>query len=258
MILEAIGAQLNIASIDGTCRTHSLKDYLALDMRQKLIVNVILPKLSPDQFLFRSYKVMPRSQNAHAMINAAFLFEFDKEMAVTSCRICYGGVTPNFIHAEATEKLLIGVKDLFTNEVLQKVIKSLKNEIQPDSVLPDPSPEYRQSLAIGLFYRFLLANSPSERIDDRFKSGAISLERPLSSGSQAFESDEKLYPLTQAVPKYDGLIQVAGEAQYANDHFSSFRFDQELWAAYVPCTNVHSKMVSIDAGKALVRKVENS
>lgn len=244
---------MNIASIDGMCRAYSLKDYLALDVRQKLIVNVVLPKLPPDQFIFQSYKVMSRSQNAHAMINAAFLFEFDTTMAVKSCRICYGGVTPNFVHAEATEKLLTGVKDLFTNDILQNAIKSLKNEIQPDSVLPDPSPEYRQSLAIGLFYRFLLAHSPPERIDDKFKSGALGLERPLSSGSQAFESNEKLYPLTQPVLKYDGLIQVAGEAQYANDHFSSFPFDQELWAAFVPCTNVHSKMVSIDPGKALVR-----
>lgn len=252
LILETIGAQLSIASVDGLTRTYSPKDYLKLDMNQKVILNIILPKLPPAQFVYRSYKIMPRAQNTHAMINAGFLFEFDTTKQVKSCRICYGGVNPEFIHAEATEKLLTDVKDMYTNEILQKAIKTLQTELKPDAILPDPSPEYRQSLAIGLLYRFFLNTAPPEKILPTFKSGGMSLERPLSSGTQTFVTNEKNYPLTQPVLKYDGLIQCAGEAIYSNDHFCPHPYEQEFWAAFVPATEVHSKMISIDAGKALV------
>lgn len=254
-MLETIGAQLKIASVDGLIRSYSPADYLALDMSQKVIVSIVFPKLEPNQFEFRSYKIMPRAQNAHALVNAAFLFEFDAidgKKAVKSCRICYGGINPKFIHAEATEKLLTGVDDLYTEENLEKAIKSLQSEIEPDSILPDAPADYRRNLAISLFYRFFLATAPADRIKSEYVSGGMGLERPLSSGIQTYQEDEKQFPLTQAIPKYEGLIQCSGEAEYVNDAFSGLTVDQELWAAFVSATEVHSKIVSIDASKVLV------
>lgn len=254
-MLEAIGAQLNIASVDGLVRPYSPIDYLSLDMRQKVILNITFPRLDPARFTFRSYKIMPRAQNAHAFVNAAFLLEFE-EKAIKSCRICYGGINPKFIHAEATEKLLIGVNDFYTNDCLFKAVKSLQNELIPNSNLVDPPAEYRKNLAIALYYRFVLATAPAEQIHNQYASGASPLERALSSGSQTFQSNEKTYPLTQPALKYEGLIQCAGEAEYVNDKFSNDA-DRELWAAFVPATQVHAKVVSIDASKALVRKLKS-
>lgn len=254
LLLETVGAQLTIASGDGSTISISPKEYLATDMEQKVILSVAFPKLPANRFVFRSYKIMPRAQNAHAMVNAAFLFEFadSTRKSVKSCRICYGGINPKFVHAEKTEQLLNGVNNLYTNETLQKAIKSLQEELDPDSVLPDPSPEYRRKVAIGLFYRFLL-NTSSGTVGDVYKSGASTLERPLSSGTQSYQTDEKVYPLTQAVPKYDGRFQCSGEAIYSNDMFGVQSVGNELWAAFVPATEVHSKMVRIDASKALVK-----
>ena len=255
LLLETIGARLKIASVDGLARDYSPQEFLALDMAQKVILNIVFPKLPPDQFVFRSYKIMLRAQNAHALVNAGFLFEFetkDGKSAVKSCRICYGGINPKFVHAEATEKLLTGIDDFYTEEVLQKAIKSLQNEVQPDSVLPDPPADYRQSLAIALFYRFFLNTMPADKIKSEYVSGATGLERPLSSGIQTYESDEKSYPLTQPIPKYEGLIQCSGEAEYVNDLFSGLTVENEVWAAFVPATEVHSKIVQIDPSKALV------
>lgn len=227
-------------------------------MRQKVILNVVFPKLDSNRFEFRSFKIMPRAQNAHALVNAAFCFEFetnDTKRSVKSCRICYGGINPNFIHAEATEKLLTGVDDLYTNEILEKAIKSLQSEIVPDSNLLDPSVEYRRNLAIALFYRFILTTAPADKIDSKYSSGGMGLDRPLSSGSQTYQSNEKTYPLTKPALKYEGLIQCSGEAEYVNDMFSHLGVENELWAAFVPATQVHSKIVSIDATKALVRSI---
>lgn len=250
--MEAIGARLNIVSIDGLVRSYTPAEYLSLDMRQKVIINIEFPHYEPNRFTCRTYKIMPRAQNAHALVNAAFLFEFDDaKKTVKSCRICYGGINPNFIHATATENLLIGSNDLYTNDSLSKAIQSLQNELAPDSILPDAPAEYRRNLAIALFYRFILNTAPSDQIQKKYLSGGWSLERPLSSGSQTFQSNEKTYPLTQPALKYEGLIQCSGEAEYINDMFSNMSVADELWAAFVPATQVHSKIVRIDAAKAL-------
>lgn len=94
---------------------------------------------------------MPRAQNAHAMVNAGFLFKLNSGV-VQSARIVYGGINPQFVHATKTEKLIKG-QQLFDNQVLQSIFKSLDAELDPDWVLPDPKPAFRKKLAINLFYK---------------------------------------------------------------------------------------------------------
>ncbi len=190
---------------------------------------------------------MPRAQNAHAYVNAAILFKFNGDI-VESARICFGGIDPTFIHASKTEKSLEG-KNLYTNETLQSAISYLNNELQPDWILPDASPEYRKNLAISLFYKFVLNTAPEDKVKPEHKTGGEILQRPLSSGMQMFDTYEDKFPLTQPVPKYEGLIQVSGEAQYAND---IPLLDNELYAAFVPASKVHAKIGKIDASEALV------
>lgn len=191
---------------------------------------------------------MPRAQNAHAYVNAAFLLEFNGDI-VQSARICFGGINPFFIHASNTEQSLQG-KNLYTNETLQSTISFLSNELQPNWVLPDVSPEYRKNLAISLFYKFVLNVAPKDRVKPEYISGGEILHRPLSSGKQTFDTYTEKFPLTQPIPKYEGLIQVSGEAQYAND---IPHFENELWAAFVPATKVGAKIGKIDASEALVK-----
>lgn len=200
---------------------------------------------------------MPRAQNAHAMVNAAFLFELatnGTRKTVKSCRICYGGISPQFIHAEKTEQLLTGLDDLYTNQNLQNAIQSLQTELRPDFVLPDSAPEYRKRLAIALLYRFFLnTSSLQHRIRFDFKLGATAIERPLSSGTQIFDTNKSLWPFTKPTLKIEGLIQCSGEAEYANDYFSKYSECDELWAAFVQTTEFNAKINKIDASKALVK-----
>lgn len=206
--------------------------------------------------VFRSCQFRPRAQNAHAMLNAAFLFELettDAKSAVKSCRICYGGVNPQFIHAEETEQYLTGVDDLYSNQIIQGAIACLRNDIHPDAVLPDPVPEYRQRLAIALFYRFCLNTIPfKDRVRLEFRSGAAAIERSISSGRQLFDTNRNLWPLTQPVLKNEALVQCSGEAQYSNDLFSHQSVGDELWCAFVQTTEFHEKIIKIDPSKALV------
>lgn len=97
---------------------------------------------------------MPRAQNAHAQVNAAFLFKFDQhdEETVLSTRIVYGGISGHFVHAKLTEKYLIG-KKLFTNETLQEALGVLDQEIVAEEVAGEMKPEFRKKVALGLFYK---------------------------------------------------------------------------------------------------------
>lgn len=252
LLLEAADAKLLIVATDGSQQLKSPVEYLSVDMSSKVISSIIFPKLDARNFLFQSFKIMPRAQNAHAYVNAAFRIEFDDRRQVKSCRLCFGGINPSFVHAEATEKLLVGTVGLFTDENLSNAIKSLNDELQPDWILPDASPDYRKHLAISLLYRFFLNNAPRDIINPRYVCGTSGLQRPLSNGVQVFKTDEKLWPLTKPIIKYEGYIQCSGEAEYVNDTFSAQAVGEELWCAFVPTAKVHAKVVQIDASKALV------
>lgn len=95
---------------------------------------------------------MPRAQNAHAVMNAGFLFKVDSKNIVNSARIVYGCISPDFINAERTEKVLIGA-DLYSDETLKKAFNILEEELIPENNPPEASPVCRKSIALGLFYK---------------------------------------------------------------------------------------------------------
>lgn len=96
------------------------------------------------------------------------------------------------MHAKQTEEFLRG-KNLFDVTVLDGAYQILAEELQPDTHLLDASPEYRKQLALGLFYKSVLRIAPSSvNVDAKLQSGGTLLQRPLSSGQQAFTSNEKV------------------------------------------------------------------
>lgn len=196
---------------------------------------------------------MPRAQNSHAYVNAGFLLNINNGI-VNSARLCFGGISPEFVHADKTEKLLF-CKNLYDNETLQKALHSLTAEMSPDWVLPDASPEYRKNLAAALFYKFVLNTCPTKQINEEYVSGGTILERAISSGKQSFDTFKDRYPLTEKVPKYEGLIQCSGELQYVNDIKP---VNGELWAAFVQATEIHSFVEKIDPTDALVRNTQST
>lgn len=250
LILEAACAMLTIAENGSKTSTVSPMDFVHMDMKKKVIKNVILPAMDPAVHFFRSFKIMPRAQNAHAYVNGAFLIKTSANLdSVELARICFGGINPDFTHAVNTEKLLVG-KNLFINDTIQAAINTLTTELDPDWILPDASVEYRKNLAISLFYKFTLAIIPEGQysLKPEYKSGGTLMERPLSSGKQTFDTIEKNWPLTKNIPKIEALAQTAGEAKYANDLTPQ---PGELYAAFVLATQAHSRIAKMDASDAL-------
>lgn len=96
---------------------------------------------------------MPRSQSAHAIVNAGFLYKLNPTTnVVETARIVYGALSTKFPRAKATESYLIG-KSLFTNETLQGALRVLDGEMIVEPNPPEPSVEYRRYIAKALFYK---------------------------------------------------------------------------------------------------------
>ncbi|KAJ8719964.1 hypothetical protein PYW07_012007 [Mythimna separata] len=248
LLFETVGAQLNIMSSTGLTQMITMQQFLKLDMKGKVILNVMLPPLNK-QCKLVFFKIMPRSQNAHAIVNSGFLFKLTPDNLVQQARIVFGGLSPTFIRATATEKFLVG-KSLFTNETLKAAVKILKAELVVTEDPPEPSVAYRRQLAVGLFYKGLLTLCPESLVHSRYKSGKIKLHetRPESDGRQIFDTNPSLWPINQPIPKIEGLIQCAGEAMYTDDMPT---FPREVYAAFVLSTVGKGRIVSIDPTAAL-------
>ncbi|GAB0094689.1 hypothetical protein DMENIID0001_100140 [Sergentomyia squamirostris] len=156
LLLETVEVTVIIAESTTKTQAVSAAEFLKTDMKRKIVLKIRLPPMEVNRDILRTYKIMPRAQNAHAYVNAGFLFKFNESQTrLLSIRICYGGINPQFVHATATEKRLPGV-DLFEGNVIQSAFQSLDQDIQPDSSLDEPTPQHRKILALGIFYKAVL------------------------------------------------------------------------------------------------------
>ncbi|CAK1583031.1 unnamed protein product [Parnassius mnemosyne] len=244
LLLMTVQAMVTIVDRNLKNTEVNMEDFLKFDLRDKLILDVKLPPLSSSNII-RTYKIMPRAQNAHAIVNAGFLLHLNSSRKVTSCCIVFGNISPDFIRAKETEKLLLE-QDPYSDDTLQKALATLDKEIVPVDVPPEPSPYCRKMIALGLFYKAILSQCPS--VNPRYKSGGNILERPLSSGTQTFDTDKSLWPLNQPVPKLEALAQCSGEAKYSCDVKCSPR---DVHVAFVLSDVAVADIESIDASDAL-------
>ncbi|XP_044731678.1 xanthine dehydrogenase-like [Chrysoperla carnea] len=250
LLLETFGAQINIATQEGgTLTTVTPKDFLNLNMAGKVIVDFTFVQID-NTYIYNTYKIMPRAQNALAIVNAGFLMKMKSDMVtVSSATIVYGNINKDFVHATNTEQFLVG-KNLFDNSVLQQAIQTLESELHCDEHPPDPPPKARQELAIALFYKFVLSKAPKDLVDPRYLSGKYEIERPVSSGQQKYTTDKSEYPLTEPVPKLEAMVQCSGEAKYVIDQ-NMLRYDFLYSKLILAHALPGSKIIKIDSTEAL-------
>ncbi|CAL8110876.1 unnamed protein product [Orchesella dallaii] len=247
LLFESIGATLKIGTSMTSQQEYTLIDFLNLDMTGKVILSIHLPVFEKERYLYKCFKIGKRHKNTQAIVNAAFLFEIDTSNSkiLSRPRICYGGINPNFVHANNTEEYLDGKQ--LNISTIQGAMKMLENELVPDSELGNSKPAYRIGLAQSYLYKFILQILGND-VDPRLRSGAYEIERTLTSGKQTFETDRLKWPLNQPIPKMDSLAQVSGEAKYINDICSELA---ELHGAFVVTTVGNATIKSVDASEAL-------
>ena len=108
-----------------------------------------------ESFSIRSYKITPRSQNAHAYVNAACLVKLDPTSftVLEKPSLVFGGISASFVRAAGTEVLLDG-QVLNDQATLDMALVALDSEVVPDEA--DPllaSAAYRKHLTQALFYK---------------------------------------------------------------------------------------------------------
>ncbi|KAK3793085.1 hypothetical protein RRG08_038590 [Elysia crispata] len=244
-MLEAIGAKIDIFdSKTGKTTKHTLMDFLRkVDMKLKVITAIEVPSWTSKDH-YRSFKITPRWQNAHAYINAAFKIPVEQRKIVGRPNIVIGGVSGEMVHAVMTEAFLD--KKTLTDEVVNGALKIMQDEIQPEVLEVGGSPQYRRQLSVNLLYKTLLEVFQPMKFS--LQSGALSMERPLSSGLQTYQQRQDRLPLGQGLPKKTAPLQVTGEAKYTNDLPT---FQDELQAAFVGTTIARGKIDKIDTSEAM-------
>jgi len=65
-------------------------------MKGQIIVSFTLPPLTKDHII-KTYKIMPRSANAHAYINAGFRAKIQGNKIVEKPTIIFGGIRPSLV-----------------------------------------------------------------------------------------------------------------------------------------------------------------
>ncbi|CAG9811454.1 unnamed protein product [Chironomus riparius] len=246
VVLQALDATIEIATSTDARQVVTMTEFLELNMNKKLITKVLLPSYDPATTKFGSYKIMPRSQNIPAYVNAAFMLQFENQK-VTKAYICFGGISATFKRAENLEKFLIG-KNIEDNQVITSAIEVLTSEVTPTPTLLPVSTEFRQNLASSLFYKFILSILPDDKVDKKFKSGAKLLDTEISTSSRNFDKHDNSTVLGNPVPNVKGDILSTGEAKFAND---MPKMVNELYAAFVTGKKVNGIIKEIDASEAL-------
>ncbi|XP_052742076.1 uncharacterized protein LOC112054756 [Bicyclus anynana] len=249
LLLETVGAQITILKEDGLKQILPTQAFLKEDMTGKIILNIIFLPLNMEHKIV-TYKIMPRSQSVHALVNAGFLYKLSEDNIVQDCRIVYGGLSQQFSRASNTERYLMG-KKLFVNKTLQGALDLLNKELVVEDNPPDSPVQYRHQVALGLFYKGLLSLCPSSTLNSEYRSGAVQLRdtRPVSEGHQVYDTDETLWPLNKAIPKSDALILCAGEAEFSDDIPS---LPGEVFAAFVLAKVPLGTIEKIDTSRAMV------
>uniref|UniRef100_H2YPE4 FAD-binding PCMH-type domain-containing protein n=1 Tax=Ciona savignyi TaxID=51511 RepID=H2YPE4_CIOSA len=269
VIMEGAGAKVNIMdAVSGetaTCSVFGTNSLMSLDMSKKLILSLEIPKVtnaSGKNPIFVSYKIMPRSQNAHAYVNAAFYAEMVNGKPTGELRLVFGGIRPDFARATDTETFLSGKE--ISNENLTASLKLLSAELAPTQVSPlDASVSYKLNLALGLFYKVCLINctpgttnvnkmllnsfyislyDPS-KLGPGIESAITPMIRPISTGNQTFKSDPTTFPVSEDIPKISGILQASGEAYYMSDRIPT---KDEVHCAFVVSEVGNADIASID------------
>ncbi|KAH9494783.1 hypothetical protein Btru_020594 [Bulinus truncatus] len=239
------------ASKSGDIQLYTLQEFLSKDMRGHIIVSAQLPKYKTGHYIIKTYRTAHRRQQCQPHISSGFKFELDEKnkfLIIGRPSIVVQGISPDIFHAENTEKYLQG-KNLSDSEVIKEALKVLSHEMNNCSNGPlFASKQYRQSLVLGHFYKFLL-NICSSLALPVYRNGAADLERPVMLGTQDYGVvDKSRAPANQPMMKVTAKHLTTGEIKFLDDEPAMLN---QLYAAVVLSEQGNAKIKNMDTSKAL-------
>lgn len=245
-ILMAVGAELRLLDINGNFQNVPLFGFEKVDMTNRIIYSITVPWATVPGG-FDTHKTMVRHVNSHAIVNAGFRVELDSSYRVTKLpTLAYGGVQKYPCRAEKVEEFLVG-RSWSDPATLKYALALLQTSLVPTIDPTEGRVAYRSSLILTLFYKFYLAQLPASSLPPQLESAMHHFVRPVSSGEQSYGTDPSEYPISQAIPKIDGVVQTSGKAVYADDVTPN----NAAYADFVLTTVATGDIVSVDPSAAL-------
>lgn len=211
--LMGLGGSVVVSNSAGE-KELDLPVFLTYDMAKSVLLKVCVP-LGVQNQQYMNQKVAKRNVNSHSIVNSSISFIVDpNSFVITQPVIAYGNVQTKQARMFKTEAFLQG-KSLLQDSTLSGALQTLQTELNVDPNIPDV--QYRQSVALTMFYKFYLSCTPESRITPKKRSGASKLTRGVSTGEQSFQSDASEYPVSSPIHILKGTQQTSGTAQYTGD-----------------------------------------
>ena len=217
-----------------------------------LVTAIVVPFLGAGE-VFRSYRQAKRSNNAHAMVNAALRMTVDGAGVVSNASFAFGCIDTTAVFAAAAEAAVVG-KNVGDKAALTAALESLSGM----TVLPekeyitirdlDGMTKYRRGLMRSFLFKFFVAVAGSTAPASS-QSAAIAYVRPPTTGTQAFKTvlpDD--HPGKTPMPKQEVNEQACGDVKFVDDLPGS---RDMLYGALVMGTEAPAIVVGIDTAAAL-------
>jgi xanthine dehydrogenase/oxidase len=231
-VLTCLGTQLSVSTGTEVLQIPMLdfvERYNADEaFRQTAILTGYHIPLTAKNELVRAYKVALRQENAHSVANACLKVSLIDKVTIAESSLVFGGIAPVAFHATKTEALLRG--RIWEKQTLADALDAIAADVNdayeasrqrmeglPFDGIPE---EYRSQLAVSYFYKFFVhvaEKIKTKEVPRRDRSAGTSFERPVSKGTQDFETYEDEYPVSQPIIKLSAFEQATGEARYTHD-----------------------------------------
>lgn len=200
-----------------------------------LLLTFTIPWTTPGEHVV-SFKVTRRHQNAHALVNAAFLVQLGGT-EVSGGRLVVGGIAGWPMVADKTLLAIVGQP--FGEKLFEAARTSMQHEAAANAIeMPSAGvpTAYRTNVAGNLLYaglvRVALGIDPSLVPAADQSAGALT-DRPVSTGKATWPDIEDEAPVGLPIHSISSVAQVVGRAAYTQDVPAPPR---TLHAAYVYAT----------------------
>ena len=216
-----------------------------------IIASLRIPVAREKGEYLRAYKQAKRKDDDIAIVNAALRVSLNKEYAVESVDLVYGGMAATTIPAREAVAYLKG-KTWTDPATLEGVMNALENDFDLRFGVPGGMATYRKSLALGFFYRFYheVLSDVDVKASGIDQDARGEIERAISTGKKDHEATQAYEQniLGKPNPHVAALKQCTGEAQYTDDIPVQ---KNELYGVLVLSSKAHAKVLEVDYEAAL-------
>eukprot|EP00117_Sycon_ciliatum_P045303 scpid12502/ scgid0301/ Xanthine dehydrogenase/oxidase; Xanthine dehydrogenase; Xanthine oxidase; Xanthine oxidoreductase len=260
-LLVAAKSQLTFVSFNGGTRTIPFTTDFFTGYRKvavgeaEVLQSVTIPFTGPNEY-FYGFKQAKRREDDIAIVNAGMRVrlseaENNTTRTVEDCSLAFGGMAAVIVTAKQTEQMLIGKE--WTKDLFSEASKTLIEDLPLDSSAPGGKIEYRRSLTISFFFKFLLSVLNCVGTVEPEDLSAFQQTEPGTSKSvQVFQevpSDQSAddtigRPLAHLRAEH----QATGEAVYIDDMPS---LEDQRYIGFVCSSKAHAIIKSVDASSAL-------